>query len=132
LSLHYTGAEDRVIIIDADGMLIREATGQAAPPDPRASSANAALREILRLDFATLEKDFDLYGRRDGVAWSLALVPHDEMMRRMIGNIFVTGDPTAVQSIELSRGPKQHIDIVMSATRSPANFSAAELKKYFR
>src|SRR5688572_33166604 len=56
LSLHYTGPDERTIILDEKGMLVRDPAGtKAPPPDPRGHAANEAMRHILRLDFAALE-----------------------------------------------------------------------------
>jgi hypothetical protein len=132
LSLHYTAPEDRVVILDQAGVVIREASGQKSPPDPRAAMANAALLHILQFDFAALEKDFELYGRREGGEWSIGLVPRAEPMRRAIGNIYVGGEGNAVRKIELRRSVKQHIDIEISAPRASGPFSAEDVKRYFR
>lgn len=132
LSLRYTTPEERVIILDERGVLARDASGEQAPPDARAAAANRALLHVLRLDFAALEKEFEVYGRRDGPAWSVGLVPRDEALRRAIGNIYVTGEATAVRTIELRRSAKQHIDIAIAAPRSTTAFTADEVKRYFR
>jgi glycosyltransferase involved in cell wall biosynthesis len=147
LSLHYTSPDERTVILDSRGVLIRAAAGEKAPPaDPRASSTNDALLHILRFDFGALEKDFELYGQRDGGAWTLALVPRAEAQRRAVGRITVSGDaataspqdsnvtPTAatVRRIELRRSAKQSIEILIAAPHPPAPFGAEELKRYFR
>lgn len=133
LSLHYTSPEERTVILDAQGMLIRARAGEKSPPaDPRATAANAALRHILRFEFAALEPDFELYGRRDGANWSLALVPRTAALRRNIGRITVTGNAAAVRRIELRRSAKQCIEIRLAPPRPFAAFTAEELKTYFR
>jgi glycosyltransferase involved in cell wall biosynthesis len=133
LSLHYTAPEERTVILDAKGMLLRAAAGEkAAPADPRAAAANDALLHVLRFDFAALEKDFELYGRRDGPAWTLALVPRTDALRRSIGRITVAGEAATVRHIELRRSATQSIEIVIEPPRPTAEFTADELKKYFR
>ncbi len=133
LSLHYLSPEERTVIMDDQGMTLREPSGRTVPPpDPRANAANAAMRHILRFDFAAMERDFEVYGRRLGDAWSLALVPRAKSMRNAIGDMFVDGTGTAVQRIELRRSAKQHIDIVMSGLRPPQTFTADEVKRFFR
>lgn len=131
LSLHYTAPERRIVILDSQGVLVRDAAGQSAPPDPRAAAANAALLHILRFDLAALAREFELYGRREQEAWSLALVPRVAALRRAIGNIHVGGAGPAVRTIELRRSAKQHIDIEISASRA-ATFSPEEIQRYFR
>src|SRR6185436_10874432 len=45
LSLHYTAPEERTMIIDERGMVLREGSGrESPPPDPRANAANDAMR----------------------------------------------------------------------------------------
>jgi hypothetical protein len=133
LSLQYITPEARTVILDAQGMLIRVPSGQKPPPaDPRATAANDALRRILRFEFAALEKDFELYGRRDGADWTLALMPRTETLRRSIGRITVAGHATAIRRIELRRSAKQVIDILIAPPRPPAAFTTEDLKAYFR
>lgn len=133
LSLHYLAPDERTVILDPRGMLIRARAGEKAPPaDPRATAAHEALRHVLRLDFAALEKDFELYGRRDGRNWTLALVPRTKDLQRSIGRITVDGEAAAIRRIELRRSAKQVIEILIAAPRPPAAFTAEELKAYFR
>lgn len=133
LSLHYTAPDERTVILDDQGMLIRARAGEKAPPaDPRATAANEALRHILRFEFAALEKDFDLYGRREGPDWTLALVPRTKDLQRSIGRITVGGEAAAIRRIELRRSAKQVIEIVIAPPRPPAAFTAEELRIYFR
>lgn len=133
LSLHYPGPDDHTVILDAGGMLLRTPAGTGIPPaDPRATATTDALRHILRFEFAALEPDFELYGRRDGAGWSLALVPRTETLRRSIGRITVTGTATAIRRIELRRTAKQVVEILIAPPRPPAVFTAEELKTYFR
>lgn len=133
LSLHYTAPEERIVILDAAGVLIRAPEGEKAPPaDPRAAAANEALLHILRFDFVALEKDFELYGRRDGEAWTLALVPRTEALRRSVGRISVAGGAAAISRIEIRRSAKQAIEILIEPPKSAAPFTAEELKRFFR
>jgi hypothetical protein len=132
LSLHYTAPQERTIIIDGQGFLVRESKGGAAPPpDPRANAANEAMRSILRMDFAQLAAGYELHGQQDGDAWSLGLVPRDHGLRRAIGDIFVEGEGAAVRRIELRRSARQNITISI-ASPQPATFSEEEIRTYFR
>jgi hypothetical protein len=133
LSLHYTAPEERTVILDAQGVLMRAAAGEQAPPaDPRAAAANAALLHVLRFDLGMLETDFELYGQRDGATWTLALVPRTEAQRRSIGRITVSGEAAAVRHIELRRSAKQFIEIVIGPPRAAAAFTADDMKRFFR
>jgi hypothetical protein len=131
LSLHYVSPDVRTVIIDREGMLVRQSSGQTTPPDPRANLANNAMLNILRFDFAALDQEFEMYGKRADTEWALALVPRAEALRRAIGNIHVSGSGTAVRKIALRRSARQHIDIVMSSPRAPA-LAPEDQKAYFR
>ena len=133
LSLHYTTPENRLVILDEQGVLLRAAQGEKAPPaDPRAAGANEALRQVLRFDLAALAKDFELYGERDGDSWNLTLVPRTDAARQGIGRISVLGDAAVVRRIELRRTAKQAIEISIDVPRSTAPFTPEELKAFFR
>lgn len=133
LSLHYTAPEVRTVILDDRGVLIRAPAGEKTPPaDPRAAAANAALLKVLRFDFAALEQDFELYGRREGTTWTLALLPRTDALRRSVGRLTVTGDGAAISRIEIRRTARQAILIAIAPPRSVTAFTAEELKQFFR
>lgn len=133
LSLHYRTPEQRIIIVDRQGLLIRDATGEsAAPSDPRAASVNDALLHILTLDIAALERQFEVRGRRDGANWTLELAPKMPELRRAIERITVSGSDAVVWRIELRHGPKQYVEIQMSQPFPSRPFSPDELRQYFR
>ncbi|MBI4624678.1 MAG: hypothetical protein HY736_15845 [Verrucomicrobia bacterium] len=93
LSLDYPGAEPRTVIIDERGMIVREAGRDTAPPaDARASAANLALLHVLRFNLRPLAESFETYGERHGSAWTLALVPRADALRRTLGQITVAGE----------------------------------------
>jgi hypothetical protein len=133
LSLHYLAPEERTVILDQQGVLLRSPAGQKTPPaDPRAGAANDALLSILRLDLATLQQGFELYGDNDGTAWTLVLVPRTEALRRSVGRITVNGAAVTIRRIEIRRTPKQAIEILIAPPRPFHAFTALELKQYFR
>ena len=133
LSLHYREPQERVVIIDRQGMLMRQGGRETTPPaDARAGAANEALLHILRFDFASLVADFELYGRRADKAWTLALVPRAEELRRTLGAIIVTGEADLVRRIELRRSAVQRVEIFVGDPRPPAPFTAEELHRFFR
>lgn len=133
LSLHYLTPEDRTVILDATGVLVRAPTGEkAAPSDPRAAAANEALLHVLQFDFAALEKDFELYGERTAGNWNLTLVPRTETLRRSVGRISVRGEAATIRHIEIRRTATQAIEIAIAAPRPAAAFTPEELKRFFR
>lgn len=133
LSLHYLAPDEQTVILDEQGVLMRGAAGQKAPPaDPRAAGAQEALRHLLRFDLAGLEKDFELYGRRDGEAWELALEPRTEELRKNVGRITASGLGATIRHIEIRRSERMFIVITIAAPRPPVAFTAEEVKTYFR
>lgn len=133
LSLHYMAPEERIVILDAQGVLIRAPAGEKAPPpDPRATAANEAMLHILQFDFVALDKDFELYGERKDDSWTLVLVPRTEALRRSIGRMTVAGTGAAISRIELRRSAKQAILIQIDPPRPAAAFTDEELKRFFR
>jgi glycosyltransferase involved in cell wall biosynthesis len=133
LSLHYTSPEERTVILDDQGVLLRLPGGQKAPPvDPRAAGANQALLALLRFDLAGLEKDFELHGRREGENWELALDPRTDTLRRSVGRITASGVGPTIRAIEIRRTERQSITIAIAAPRPPALFTADEVKAFFR
>ncbi len=132
LSLHYTAPEERIVILDAQGVLVRDARGEtAAPDDPRAAAANTALVQVLRFDLPALAEHFELYGRREGESWTLAFVPRAEEVRRRVGTITVAGRADALERIEIRHSARQYVAIGLGPARV-APFSAAELQRFFR
>lgn len=133
LSLHYTAPAESTVILDDQGLLVRAAGGEKAPPpDPRAAAANGALRHLLRLDLAALEKDFELYGQRAGPAWTLTLVPRTDSLRRGVGRITAAGEAATIRRIEIRRSAKQSVIIAIDPPRPPAAFTEDELRRFFR
>ena len=133
LSLHYTAPEERTVILDGRGVLIRAAAGEQAPPaDPRAAAANEALRHIVCFDLPALEQDFEIYGQRDGTNWVLTLVPRTESARRSVGRINVAGEGPTIRRLEIRRTAQQAIEIIIASPRPAMAFTAAELKTFFR
>jgi hypothetical protein len=133
LSLHYSEPEDQTVIVDANGSLVRSASGDLAlPSDPRASAANFALLHLLRLDLPPLATAFELYGRHTGRGWTIVLVPREPDLRRTLGQITVEGEGPEVRRIELRRSATQRVEIHVEPPRSSAAFTPEELRRYFR
>jgi len=132
LSLHYTAPDERIVILDAQGVLLRDARGEvAAPEDPRAGAAQAALVQVLRFDLPKLAERFEIFGQRTGDPWTLAFVPRDAELRRTVGQIIVAGGTGTVSRIELRRSARQSIVIQIGPARA-APFSTEELTRFFR
>jgi Outer membrane lipoprotein carrier protein LolA-like len=131
LSLEYRVPESRIVIVDAQGVLVRERGGQrAAPADRRAQAATAALGAVLRFDPAELARDFTLRGDRQGDAWTLTLVPRDPALAGSLRSIVVSGSQTFLARIELNAGLR--IEIILGPALEGAAFTTADLARYFR
>ncbi len=133
LSLHYTSPEERTVIVDDAGVLLRTAAGDVpAPSDPRAGAANAALLNILRLDLEALQAAFEVTGARQEGGWTLGLVPRDPQLRRGLERITVTGEGAEVRRIDLRRSARHAIEIEIDPPHTRGGFSADEVATYFR
>ncbi len=134
LSLHYTEPDERIVIIDERGLLLRAAGRDSTPPsDPRATAVNTALLHLLRFDLRALAGTFEIFGERTGAAWTLALVPRDESLRRTLGTIAVAGEAAVVRRIEMRRSATQRVEILVGPPRLPPTaFTAEDQSRYFR
>ena len=134
LSLRYLEPEPRILIVDKNGLLMRDESGQerAAPADSRAQAATSALVHVLRFDFEALQKEFDVHGRRDGSKWELAFVPRDASFANMLGVLKVGGEGNALRMIEMIKSPTQRIEIRIKETQEDVLFTADTLRRFFR
>jgi hypothetical protein len=134
LSLRYQEPEERLVIADDQGMLLRDARGRtrAVPADARAQASSAALLPVMRFDFAALARTFELHAARDGGAWRLDFVPRDPEQARLLGRIVVTGEDEAVRRLEFRHSAKQRVEILIGETHTGVAFSAGDEKRFFR
>lgn len=134
MSLRYLEPEPHVMIVDAQGVLMRGPDGRERTPpnDARAQAASSALVNILRFDIAALQRDFSVYGRRDGASWSLAFAPRDATLGNLIGSVLVTGEAGIVSTIEMIKSPTQRIEITLRDTRENLIFTGDTLRRFFR
>jgi outer membrane lipoprotein-sorting protein len=133
LSLRYLSPDRRTVIVDDEGLLVRDDDGRETPgADPRAAVANAALLHVLRFDFSSLEENFEVEGRREAGTWTLTLVPRDPTLRRGLQSINVDGEGAAVRRIVLTRSPRQRVEIAIAPPRSEDGFTDEDAARYFR
>ena len=134
LSLRYTEPEEQLMIIDVQGILLRNAAGRsrALKSDPRAPQVDALLLPVLRFDLAALERTFEIRGTRDGARWRLDFTPRTPELARALGQLAVWGEGATVRQLEFSRGPKQRVEVAIETTQTGVTFSADELKRFFR
>lgn len=133
LSLQYG---DRTVIIDAQGVLMRDARGRSRTvrPDDRAPAVSSWLLPVLRFDLPELEKSFRLFGARAEDAWRLDFVPRDAEGEGggAVGGIVVHGRDEAITRLELRPRPDMRIEILLEATQTGVTFSEEELERFFR
>jgi hypothetical protein len=133
LSLQYTSPERQTVILDAQGIIVRTPKGDMVPPaDPRAEGADRALLNILRMDLAALDGEFEPYGQRTGASWTLALLPRADSLRGAVSRIVASGEGAAIQRIEIDRGDRRAIEIAIEPPLPQSGFTQEELKQWFR
>jgi hypothetical protein len=134
LSLSYAGPKPHVIIIDQQGVLMRDERGRerSAPEDGRARAVTSALSHVLKFDLPALEKEFTIHGIRDSDTWTLGFVPKDEALAGLLGTLLVHGRQTALDRIEMIKSDQQRIEILITSTESGVIFTMDILKRFFR
>jgi hypothetical protein len=134
LSLRYTQPENRTMIMDERGLLLRDDRGRSreVPPDPRANNVNAALLPVLRFDQKELDKVFFLRALRVGKAWRLDFEPRDPALARIVGLIVVWGEDEKIRQLEFRRSNSQRVEIVIDDSQTGVVFTTDEVKQFFR
>jgi outer membrane lipoprotein-sorting protein len=132
LSLHYTDPDDRIIIVDDRGVLVRDAKGRTRTAPAEAATNARPLLHVLRFNVDELLTSFALYGARDADSWRLALEPLERPGRRPLPTIEVFGRDVSVQKIVLLPSARQRIEIEIGTTRTQVVFTREELQRYFR
>lgn len=127
LSLRYTKPAERLMVIDSEGILLRDAAGRTRelPDNP-----NTALLPVLRFDLSALARLFELRGARDDIGWRLEFIPRDA--GATLKTLVVTGRGETVTGLEFSPTDSQRIEIAITGTRTGVSFSADELARFFR
>jgi outer membrane lipoprotein-sorting protein len=133
LSLRYLAPESRILIVDAQGVLMRDEKGRerAAPNDARAQAATSALVDVLRFDLPALQQAFTVHGQRSGATWTLAFVPRREEAK-VAGTLVVSGEGAQLRRIEMVRTPTQRIEIAIAETKEDVLFTGDTLRRFFR
>jgi hypothetical protein len=133
LSLEYLTPEPRIVIVDGQGILLREGGSQtAAPGDRHVQAATGALAAVIQFDPVELARDFSWRGSRQGNAWTLALSPHDPAVAESLGSIVVSGAQGRLAEIELVTSPSQRIEILLGPPMPNVAFGPETLAHYFR
>lgn len=134
LSLHYLTPDDRLMIIDEHGVLMRNASGRSkeGPSDPRALAATGALVHVMRFDLDELSKQFSSYAAGDANQWYFAFDPKDEALAHTLTRLIVSGEDDKVRRIQMRKSAIQSVEILIGETRENVTFTPEELKRFFR
>lgn len=134
LSLHYTQPEEQVLVVDAQGLLMRDAKGRTRTlaADPRAPRMDAALLPVLRFDLPALLRLFSLRAARDGDDWRLDFTPRTPELARSLSVLTVEGRGEVVSRLEFRRSAKQRVEVLIETTETGVTFSAEEMRRHFR
>lgn len=134
LSLHYTQPEEQVMVVDAKGLLLRNAAGRtrSMAADPKAPRIDAALLPVLRFDLPALQQLFSLRAARDGDDWRLDFIPRTPELARSLSVLTVEGVGERVRRLEFRRSAKQRVEVQIETTETGVAFSAEEEKRFFR
>ncbi len=134
LSLRYLQPEERLIIVDGKGVLLRDGAGRerAAPDDGRARAATSAMVHVLRFDLPALQREFAVHGRREGELWSLAFVSRDAAFANLLGVLVVSGEKLELRKIEMIKSANQRIEIAIRETTEGVLFTGDTLRRFFR
>lgn len=134
LSLSYSGAKPHVIIVDDQGVLMRDARGRqrAAPADSRGQAVTSALVDVLRFDVPALFKQFVVRGTRLGPVWRLGFVPRDPSVAARIRSIRLDGEALELRQIELVLSDEQRIEIQLRDSFEDVIFPPEVMERYFR
>jgi outer membrane lipoprotein-sorting protein len=134
LCLHYTKPNEQQIVVDSQGVLLRDARGRSRSikADPNAPRADSILLHVLRFDQAALLQVFELHAARDGARWRLDFVPRTKAFARSLGQVTVEGENQSVQRLQFRRTADQRIEVLIRETRTGVEFTADEKKRFFR
>jgi hypothetical protein len=134
LSLHYLTPQERILVLDQQGLLLRDENGRTRDlaSEPRAQATIAALMHVLRFDLGELAKQFDLYGRQADDRWVIALEPKTSELASTIGRLVVSGTRAQVEKIEMRKSAVLSIEILISDVRKDAVFKTEDLARFYR
>jgi len=134
LSLHYLTPENRLMVVDTRGVFMRNEAGRTRelPADPNALAATGALLDVMRFDLGALSQHFSLYAAGDADTWFFGFEPRDDSVSKTLSRLVVTGKKDHVQRILMRKSAMQSIEILVADERSQVEFTADELKRFFR
>lgn len=134
LSLRYVEPDEKMMIVDSRGIVLRNARGRSRvlKPDPESMNTGEALLRVMRFDLNGLMRDFEVYAVGNRETWRFDFVPRAEELNEKVGPITVWGADEKVVRLEMrpEKGPR--IEIAINSAQENVTFTAAELEKFFR
>jgi hypothetical protein len=134
LSLRYTQPDNRMMILDSQGLVMRDAKGRqrTQSSDAKVPDLTRSLLTIMQFDAESMLKLFVLRGGRDGEDWRIDMEPRSREQSKMLGWITVFGAGDEVRHLVFKRSASQRVEIFIKQTWSVADFPAADRRKFFR
>ncbi len=134
LSLHYTEPIERTVIIDSEGLLLRDGKGhqKVGPSDGRISQIADAMLAVMQFNVKHLLQYFSLRADRAGDDWRFDLVPRESTQRTMLHRITIFGNGARITHLIFEHSPHERVEVFISRTSTLASFSASDRKEFFR
>jgi len=134
LSLRYVRPDERVMVVDASGVLLRDPRGRqrALPNDRRAAAMEHALLAVLRFDADAIDRSFRVHLEAAAETWKLTLDPLDPDVAKTLGTLVIEGSGGAVARLEFFRSSSQRVEIRVTGSQRGVVFSPADAARFFR
>lgn len=134
LSLHYTDPQEQILVVDAKGLLMRDAGGhtRTLAADPHAPRMDAVLLPVLRFDLTELRRFFTMRAARAGADWRIDFVPTSPELHRQLSTLTVWGSGEAVRQLEFRRAANQRVVVHIDKTETGVVFTSEVIKRFFR
>jgi hypothetical protein len=134
LSLRYLEPDEKMMIVDDRGIVLRNARGwsRQLKPGGRAPNSGEVLLRVLRFDWAGLSRDFAVQAARNEDSWRFDFVPLTDEFAGSVGTITVWGQGEAVTQLEMNPTDGPRIEILIGRSREDVTFTPDEVKKFFR
>jgi len=133
LGLHYLQPDNRILIVDTQGVLARDAKGRPHElSDARAQGTVGPLLNVMSFDLPELAKNFDLYGVRTGKTWRLAFEPRTSELANSLSRLVISGRDAGVSKIEMRKSSLLSVEILIHDAKENVPFTPEEIAKFFR
>lgn len=134
LSLRYLEPDEKMMIVDDRGIVLRNARGRSRvlKPDDRGPNSGEVLLRVLRFDWEGMARDFAVHAGCSGAFWRFDFVPLTEEFAGQVGAITVWGKDTAVTHLEMNPADGPRIEIEIGRAREQVTFTPEEIRKFFR